>query len=549
NFFVDLVSVNSPAPPEPSVCTAVPCGNVILDDGEQCDDGNTLDGDGCDQFCQVEAGFECTAPLPGVTDGDAIGDGGFELPGENAQTTNPFWSETGTVFTPLCNAASCGAFLGNEGEGFAWFGGTDVPNVQSLEQTVTIPVDVTFFDFGLLVAGGGADGACDGPDDAMRILIDGNVVFETPNPCVPSAGGIGNYPVNTVDLTAGGYNDGGSHTLRIEGEIFAANGANTNFLLDSMTAPFVLDPPLPPTPSQCTLLPQTCYLEDFADAGAGSLADWTLFNDGEQAADWGTTDDGVCGTGNVGPGNFSGGSGEAACIDSDALGSPAVNAWLCSPQIPLEGSESTLDFLYSYHPFLEPGVDDAFEVLIGTDAPSLGTVGAYTSLFFTQSSQGTLIGLPGAKASLDITAFEGSAVHVCFRYGANFDWYAHLDDVAVRAAACFPDSDGDGITDDVDNCTLTPNPLQIDSNGDNIGNVCDADIAGPAGAGLDDCQVAFFDLGRIKEVFFTTNADADLVGPGLTEPDGQVNFFDLARMKETFFAQPGPSATGCDQDQ
>ncbi|MEM9056120.1 MAG: DUF4215 domain-containing protein [Pseudomonadota bacterium] len=107
------------------------------------------------------------------------------------------------------------------------------------------------------------------------------------------------------------------------------------------------------------------------------------------------------------------------------------------------------------------------------------------------------------------------------------------------------DSDSDGVTDDADNCTNAANPLQVDSNGDGIGNVCDADIAGPGGAGSDDCQVNFFDLGQMKAVFFTTDADADLVGPGNSEPDGQVNFFDLGRMKEAFFGQPGPSATGC----
>lgn len=32
------------------------CGNAIVepDKGEQCDDGNTVDGDGCDDACQIE---------------------------------------------------------------------------------------------------------------------------------------------------------------------------------------------------------------------------------------------------------------------------------------------------------------------------------------------------------------------------------------------------------------------------------------------------------------------------------------------------------------
>ena len=147
-----------------------------------------------------------------------------------------------------------------------------------------------------------------------------------------------------------------------------------------------------------------------------------------------------------------------------------------------------------------------------------------------------------------MSAFVGSTQYICYRYSGDFDWYGQVDDVRITADACAgaADSDGDGINDDVDNCIDDANPLQVDSNGDDIGNVCDADIAGPTGPGMDDCQVNFFDLGRIKDVFFSADPDADLVGPGNSEPDGQVNFFDLGRMKEVFFNPPGPSANGCD---
>jgi cysteine-rich repeat protein len=35
-------------------CGTVKCGNGIIDPGEECDDGNTLGGDGCDPNCQIE---------------------------------------------------------------------------------------------------------------------------------------------------------------------------------------------------------------------------------------------------------------------------------------------------------------------------------------------------------------------------------------------------------------------------------------------------------------------------------------------------------------
>jgi cysteine-rich repeat protein len=35
------------------------CGNGIIEKGEQCDDGNNADGDGCSAHCARENGFEC----------------------------------------------------------------------------------------------------------------------------------------------------------------------------------------------------------------------------------------------------------------------------------------------------------------------------------------------------------------------------------------------------------------------------------------------------------------------------------------------------------
>ncbi len=35
------------------------CGNGQLDDPEECDDGNTISGDGCSNYCQVETNFKC----------------------------------------------------------------------------------------------------------------------------------------------------------------------------------------------------------------------------------------------------------------------------------------------------------------------------------------------------------------------------------------------------------------------------------------------------------------------------------------------------------
>jgi len=47
----------------PSVCISMArCGNGIVESGETCDDGNALSGDGCSSACQTEAGWYCPAP-------------------------------------------------------------------------------------------------------------------------------------------------------------------------------------------------------------------------------------------------------------------------------------------------------------------------------------------------------------------------------------------------------------------------------------------------------------------------------------------------------
>ena len=39
------------------------CGNGVLDSGEACEDGNTTNGDGCDDTCAIESGWDCTEAI------------------------------------------------------------------------------------------------------------------------------------------------------------------------------------------------------------------------------------------------------------------------------------------------------------------------------------------------------------------------------------------------------------------------------------------------------------------------------------------------------
>jgi hypothetical protein len=64
------------------------------------------------------------------------------------------------------------------------------------------------------------------------------------------------------------------------------------------------------------------------------------------------------------------------------------------------------------------------------------------------------------------------------------------NNVALRPLTIPPDSDGDGSSDDVDNCPVTPNADQSDLDGDGRGDVCDGDIDGDGCSNLYDPKPA-----------------------------------------------------------
>lgn len=90
------------------------------------------------------------------------------------------------------------------------------------------------------------------------------------------------------------------------------------------------------------------------------------------------------------------------------------------------------------------------------------------------------------------------------------------------------DGDSDQVGDACDNCTLVSNVDQNDTDADGYGNICDADFD-------NNGAVNFADLGIMKSLFFTDDANADLNG------DGAVNFADIGLLKSMFFKSPGPS--------
>ncbi|HVZ35303.1 MAG TPA: DUF4215 domain-containing protein, partial [Polyangiaceae bacterium] len=92
------------------------CGDGLTVASEACDDHNTSAGDGCSQNCQVESGWACPVPGQACTaarcgDGMMVGaeqcDDGNALPGDGCSascTLEAGWICVGTT----CSAASCG---------------------------------------------------------------------------------------------------------------------------------------------------------------------------------------------------------------------------------------------------------------------------------------------------------------------------------------------------------------------------------------------------------------------------------------------------------
>ncbi len=130
----------------------------------------------------------------------------------------------------------------------------------------------------------------------------------------------------------------------------------------------------------------------------------------------------------------------------------------------------------------------------------------------------------------DSNSFATAALRTA---GGGFFLYA-IDDLMTATA---PDADGDGVADTVDNCLLAENAGQSDTDADNIGNACDADIAQP-----NDCIVNVLDLGVLRLAFFSTPDAPNWNPDGDFTADEQINVEDLGIMKAHFFAVPGPSA-------
>lgn len=96
------------------------------------------------------------------------------------------------------------------------------------------------------------------------------------------------------------------------------------------------------------------------------------------------------------------------------------------------------------------------------------------------------------------------------------------------------DGDGDGVNDRVDNCLNSPNPNQIDTDGDGCGNACDADYDQSGMVDADDFQYFRSVMGRKEgDANFDPNADHN--------DDGKIGGSDFVIFRGHMNLEPGPS--------
>ena len=514
------------------------CGDAKLQTGETCDDGNDVSGDGCSAACLVEYGYECSAPHQPLS-GNTVTDPGFEF-GAPSNVWNEFSSTNPTV---LCSMDVCpDEPTARLGAWWARFGNSSTPDASRIVQSAVFPSDAVELQFDL------RQYACDSNADILKVLFDGIEVFKTDGGRIDCTTDLWQREVIDLETAPGGpWNDGGVHELEFTSVTnFAANGPSL-FGVDNL---FLGKRSGAPAPSRCALRTDLVHFEDFDPGVAGDLGQlgYTTFEFGNNPWPWGTTDDGICGSVDVPPGNFTGGAGEAACIDANAGGGGEIFSYMCTPQLDLSNAIGTeLSFLLNVQ--LGPNAqNDLFAVVAGIVPPSPGTLSNYSAVYITTDSIGAFGAPPGALINLDLSVLDGQPeAWLCYVFLSTQSIYAQVDNSEVTFEDCTDDTDQDKLEGCVDNCSAWPNSDQTDSDGDGYGNACDGDIARFGSVGRveggngNDCQVNTLDLGTLRAAFFSDpsrsnwNPDADLTG------DLFVNSADLARMKQLFFQPVGPS--------
>jgi hypothetical protein len=213
------------------------------------------------------------------------------------------------------------------------------------------------------------------------------------------------------------------------------------------------------------------------------------------------------------------------------------------PWIPLSGFPGPSDFNFRTYVEIAPAAINDGPVAVTEGVGKGITVGSNDYGFTnpvsvavtTLPTKGTITGIspPGPVDGMAIayTANIGTAGSDSFVYTMTDSTAA--SDSATVTVNISPDTDGDGVPDGSDNCTLVANTSQCDSDTDGYGNRCDGDLNDNGATTAQDTVLFRQELGQPS------------VAPGYNKADincsGAVNAQDTALFRQFLGQMPGPS--------
>ena len=185
------------------------------------------------------------------------------------------------------------------------------------------------------------------------------------------------------------------------------------------------------------------FYEDFE--GGVPPADWAVVDNAGSGLVWMTNAD-------YGDGNYTGGEGLAADVNSDIVWFTPYDTELWSAPIDMTALPST-DLQYKFNFQVYSG-SEALDVDISTDSGA-----TWTNLRHWTTNQGALYGLPGASDTIDLSAYAAETnVILRWRYytpdSSPWDWYAQVDDVQI--GQCTPLDGGLAVGNVYDAYTTQP---------------------------------------------------------------------------------------------
>lgn len=174
-----------------SDCTFQGCGDGTLDTGEQCDDGNRTNGDGCSLVCLNEESVDVAVGAGGTADSDSEADGATPEDPVETKVTVPAGGQVTIVETDDDSVPSGYSGIGKKVEISVTPGGT-----------VSEPLEITFTADPSIIPAGETPSTVQVFRNGVRVLPCTGAPSAVPDPCISSIQPVGGDYALTVLTSA-----------------------------------------------------------------------------------------------------------------------------------------------------------------------------------------------------------------------------------------------------------------------------------------------------------------------------------------------------------